>query len=99
MGKISWTDHVRNAEVLRRVKEERNIIHTVKGRRANWIGHVLRRNSFLKHIIKGKIEGRTNVTERQGRRYNQLLDDMKEMRAHWNFKEDAQDLSLCRTRF
>jgi hypothetical protein len=29
MEKISRTDHVRN-EVLLRVKEERNIIHTVK---------------------------------------------------------------------
>ena len=30
MEKISWTDNVRNEEVLLRVKEERNIIHTVK---------------------------------------------------------------------
>ena len=30
MEKISWTDRVRNEEVLLRVKEERNIIHTVK---------------------------------------------------------------------
>jgi hypothetical protein len=39
MGKISWTDRVRNEEVLHRVKEERNILHTVKRRKANWIGH------------------------------------------------------------
>jgi hypothetical protein len=30
MERISLTDHVRNEEVLHRVKEERNIIHTVK---------------------------------------------------------------------
>jgi len=30
MEKISWTDGVRNEEVLLRVKEERNILHTVK---------------------------------------------------------------------
>jgi hypothetical protein len=35
MEKISWTDRVRNEEVLHRVKEERNIIHTVKRRKAN----------------------------------------------------------------
>jgi hypothetical protein len=29
MEKISWTDRVRN-EVLHRVKEERNIVHTIK---------------------------------------------------------------------
>jgi hypothetical protein len=30
MEKISWTDRVRNEEVLHRVKEEKNIIHTIK---------------------------------------------------------------------
>jgi hypothetical protein len=48
---------VRN-EVLHRVKEERNILHTIKRRKANWIGHILRRNCLLKHVIEGKLEGR-----------------------------------------
>jgi hypothetical protein len=39
MQKISWTDHVRNEEVLHKVKEERNILHTVQQRKANWIGY------------------------------------------------------------
>ena len=30
MEKISWTDHVRNEEVLLRVKEQRNILHEKK---------------------------------------------------------------------
>jgi hypothetical protein len=30
MEKISWTDRVRNEDVLRRVKKERNIVHTIK---------------------------------------------------------------------
>ena len=51
--KISWTDCVRN-EVLNRFKEETNILQTIKRRKANWIGHILRRNCFLKHIIEGK---------------------------------------------
>jgi hypothetical protein len=57
MEKISWTDRVRNEEVLQRVKEERNIVHTIKRRKANWIGHILRGNWLLKHVIEGKIEG------------------------------------------
>jgi hypothetical protein len=44
MEKISWTDLVRNEEVLHRVKEERNMLQTIKRRKANWIGHILRRN-------------------------------------------------------
>jgi len=30
MEKISWTDGVKNEEVLHRVKEGKNILHTVK---------------------------------------------------------------------
>ena len=37
MEKISWTDHVRNEEVLLRVKEQRNILHEINKRKANWI--------------------------------------------------------------
>jgi len=35
MKKISWTDHVRNVEVLLRVKEQRNILHEIRKRKAN----------------------------------------------------------------
>jgi hypothetical protein len=35
MEKISWTDHVRNKEVLLRVKEQRNILHQISKRKAN----------------------------------------------------------------
>ena len=38
MEKISWTDHVRNEEVLLRVKEQRNILHEiVHGRRTGLV--------------------------------------------------------------
>ena len=57
MEKISWTDRVRNEEVLLRVSEQRNILHTIIGWKANWIGHILRWKCLLKHIIEGQIEG------------------------------------------
>ena len=57
MEKIGWTDCVRNVEVLLRVKEKRNIVHTVKRWKANWIGHILRGKCLLKHVIEGKIGG------------------------------------------
>jgi hypothetical protein len=55
MEKNSWTDRVRNEEVLHRDKEERNILRTIRRRKADWIGHILRRKSF-KHVIEGKID-------------------------------------------
>jgi hypothetical protein len=58
MEKISWTDRVKNAEVLHRAGKERNIQRTVKSGNANWIGHILRRNCVQKHVIEGKIRGR-----------------------------------------
>jgi hypothetical protein len=63
MEKISWTDHVKN-EVLHTVKEERNILHTIKRRKGNWIGHILCRNCILKHVIEGKLERRIEMMGR-----------------------------------
>jgi hypothetical protein len=75
---ISWTYRVRNEEVLHRVEEDRGILHTVKRRKANWIGHILRRNCLLKHVIGGKLEGKIEMIGRRGRRRKQLLDDIRE---------------------
>ena len=54
MEKIFWTERVRNEEVLLRVKEQRNILHEISKRKANWIGHILRRNCLLQQVIGGK---------------------------------------------
>ena len=82
MEKISWTDHVRNEEVLLRVNEQRNIIHEIRKRKANWIGHILRRNCLLKQVIEGKIKGEMEVARRRGRRRKKLLDDLKDRRGY-----------------
>ena len=57
MEKIIWPEHVRNEEVLLRVKEQWNILHEISKRKANWIGHILRRNCLLQRVIEGKIKG------------------------------------------
>jgi hypothetical protein len=57
MEKISWTDHVRNEEILFRVKEQRNILREISKRKAKWIGHTLRRNCLLQQVIEGKKKG------------------------------------------
>ena len=77
MEKISWTDHVRNKDVLLRVNEQRNILHEIRKRKANWIGHIVRRNCLLKQVIEGKIKGEMEVTRRRGRRPKKLLDDLR----------------------
>jgi hypothetical protein len=97
--KISWTDHARNEEVLLRVKEQRNILHEIRKRKAKWIGQILRRNCLLQRGIEGKIKGGIEVTGRQGRRRRKLLDDLKEMREYSHLKEKALDRTIWRARF
>jgi len=80
MEKISWTDHVRNGEVLLRVKEQRNILHEMSKRKANWIGHILRGNCLLQRVVERKIKVGIEVTGRRGRRRTKLLDDLQERR-------------------
>jgi hypothetical protein len=89
MEKISWTDHVRNEDVFLRVKEQRNILHEISKRKANWIGNILRRNCLLERVIEGKIQGGIEVTGRRGRRRRKLLDDLKERRGYSHLKEVA----------
>ena len=99
MEKISWTGHVRNEEVLLRVKEQRNILHEICKRKANWIGHILCRNCLLQGVTEGKIQGGIEVTGRRGRRGRKLLDDLKEMRGYSHLKEEALDRTMWRARF
>jgi hypothetical protein len=90
-NEISWTDRVRNGDVLQSAKEERNILHTIKQRKDNWIDHILRRNCLLKHVIVWKIEGRIEMMGRRGKRRKQLLDDLKENRRYWKLKVETVD--------
>jgi len=99
MEKIIWTDHSRDEGVLLKVKEQTNILHEISKRKANWIGHILRRNCFLQRVNEGKIKGRIIVRYRRGRRRRTLLDDLRERRRYSHLKEEALDRTLWRTRF
>jgi hypothetical protein len=99
MEKISWSEHFRNEEVLLRVKEQRNILHEISKRKANWIGHILHRNCILQRVIEGKIKGRIEVTGRRGRRRRKLLDDLRERGGYSHLKEEALDRTMWRARF
>jgi hypothetical protein len=99
MEKISLTDHVRNEDVLLRVKKQRNILHEIRKWKANWIGHILRRNCLLQRVTERKIKGGIEVIGRQGRRRRKLLDDLKERTGYSHLKEEALDSTMCRARF
>jgi hypothetical protein len=78
MNGIIWTNDVKNEDILHRVTKERSVLHEIKRREANWIGHILRRNCLLKHVMKGKVEG----TRRRGRRCKKLVEGLREKRIY-----------------
>jgi hypothetical protein len=95
-----WSIALYGAEkLLLRVKEHRNILHKISRRKANWIGHILRRNCLLRQVIEGKIKERIEVTGRRERRRRKLLDDLKERKRYVDTKEEALDRTMWRVRF
>jgi hypothetical protein len=99
MEKISWIEHVRSKEELLPVKEQRNILHEISKRKANWIGHILCRNCLLQQVVERKLKGGIEVTGRQGRRRSKLLDDLKERRGYFHLKEEVLNHTMWRARF
>ena len=90
---------MRNEEVLLRVNEQRNILHEIRKRKANWIGQILRRNCLVRQVIEGKVKGEMEVTRRGGRRRKKLLDDLREGRGYSHLKEEALNHTVWRNRF
>ena len=90
---------MRNEKVLLRVKELRNILHEIRKWKANWIGHILRRNCLLQRVIEGKIKRGIEVTGRRGRGRRKLLDDLKERRGYYHLKKEILDRTMWRARF
>ena len=82
MEKIKWSEKVTNEQVILL-------------RKANWIGHILRRNCFLHDAIEGQMTEVKGV----GRRRTQLLDDLRNRRRYWELKEEAEDRKGWRRQF
>jgi hypothetical protein len=84
---------------LLRVKEQRNILHEISKRKANWIGHILRRNCLLWLVIEGKLKRGMEVIGRRWRRHRKLLDYLEERRGYPHLKEEALDRTMWRAGF
>jgi hypothetical protein len=70
------------------------IINEISKRKANWIGHILRRNCLPQRVIEGKIKEGIEVTGRRERRRRKLLDDLKKRRGYTHLKEEALDRTM-----
>ncbi|KAJ4438698.1 hypothetical protein ANN_14645 [Periplaneta americana] len=73
MGRVKWTDRIRNEAVLERVGEERMMLKLIRKRKRNWLGHWLRINCLVKDALEGMVNGRRV----RGRRRYQIIDEIK----------------------
>ena len=78
-----------NEQVLERIGEKRILLNNILHGKANWIGHILRRNCLLYGIIEGQMIEVKIVGGR--RRRTQLLDYLRNRRRYWELKEKAED--------
>ena len=95
MEKIKWSEKVTNEQVLERIGEKRTLVNNILCRKANWIGHILRRNCLLHEAIEGQMSEVKGV----GRRRTQLLDDLRNIRRYWELKEETEDRKRWRLQF
>ena len=85
MEKIKCSEKVTNEQLLDRIGEKRTLLNNLR-RKANWIGHILRRNYLLHDAIKGQMTEVKGV----GIRRTQLLDDLRNRR-YWELKEEPEE--------
>jgi hypothetical protein len=95
MEKIKWSEKITNEQVLDRIGEKRTLLNNIIRRKANWIGHILRRNCLLHNSIEGQMTEVKGV----GRRRAQLLDDMRNRGRYWELQEEAEDRKRWRKQF
>jgi hypothetical protein len=81
------------------LSEVRNVLQTIKRRKANCIGHILCRICLLKHVTDRKTVGRIKVRGIWGRRCKQLLNDLTEMKEYWKLSEEALACTMRGTHF
>jgi hypothetical protein len=74
---MKWLEKVTN-KVLERIGEKRTLLNNTLRRKANWIGHILRRNCLLRDAVEGQM---TEVKEVERR--TQLLDDLRNRIRYW----------------
>lgn len=68
MLRVPWTDKVSNQEILQRMRKDREVLNTVKRRKLQYLGHVMRNESryqLLQCILQGKVDGKRGPGRRR----------------------------------
>lgn len=84
MMQLSWTERKTTESVLHEINETRKILNTIKERKLNMIGHVLRHEKEFMYII---IEGEINGIRDRGRSRTSYIENMVSDVGLTNYKE------------
>ena len=55
---ISWTEHKTNGAVLHKMKTKGSLSNTIKQRKWQYFGHIIRGNGVQRLLMKGMLNGR-----------------------------------------
>ena len=88
--RISWRMHRTNESVLQEMGTQRILVDTIKKRKLQYFGHVIRAQNLCTHIFEGRIDGGRS----RGRQRKRWSDDIKE----WTGRTLAQCTQLARDR-
>lgn len=72
MLRISYKDHMKNEDVLRRADTSRSLISFIRKRQARFFGHVMRRPGMENNVTTGKICGKRD----RGRQREKMIDGL-----------------------
>ena len=86
MLKVSWTKHVSNEEILRRVGNPVRLMDVIRNRQLRFLGHVIRKDGVEKLALTGKIEGKRD----RGRQRLKYLDQFG-AKSNTEFIHSAQE--------
>ena len=98
---ISWTEHITNEEVLKRVGECRLIITTIRKRQHRWLGHIMRGDSLVITVLEGRLKGRKQKGRPRKMLMQWLMEECKttytKVNGYKRLKEKAQDRTAWRS--
>ncbi|VVC32501.1 Hypothetical protein CINCED_3A022619 [Cinara cedri] len=78
MLRVSWIEHRTNESILSEIDESREILKTIRARRWNMIGHILRHeNELIYRIIEGKMEGKRGQGRPRTSFVKQMISDAR----------------------
>ena len=76
---ISWKEHKTNGEVLHKMKTKRSLSNTIKNRKWQYFGHIIRGDGVQRLLMEGRINVRRGrgdreqcgrITSRNGQKYH-----------------------------